>query len=73
MREADFSALLLVVEGETKEVRYLGGGRVAIRLKPKIYSFTANRCGVVEGSGMLHYQATRIFDQVLRHSGIPAA
>lgn len=70
---AQFKELPLVVEGESKEVRYAGSGMVVIRLKPTIYSFTANRCGVVEGSDLLRLRATKIFLEVLRKAGVEHA
>jgi phosphoribosylaminoimidazole-succinocarboxamide synthase len=66
----EFGRLPLVIEGESKEVRYAGGGRVVIRFKPTIYSFTANRCGVVPGSDVLRLRATRVFVDVLRRAGL---
>jgi non-canonical purine NTP pyrophosphatase (RdgB/HAM1 family) len=69
----EFARLPLVIEGESKEVRYAGGGRVLIRFKPTIYSFTANRCAVVPGSDRLRLRAMRTFLEVLRRAGIPHA
>jgi len=71
-REA-FAALPLVVEGESKEVRYAGNGLVVIRFKPTIYSFTANRAGIVEGSDRLRLRASGLFLEVLREAGVPHA
>lgn len=68
-----FAELPLVIEGESKEVRYAGAGQVVIRFKPTIYSFTANRTGVVEGSDVLRLKASRIFAQVLEEAGIKHA
>jgi len=65
-----FAALPLVIGGESKEVRYAGEGAVVIRFKPTVYSYTANRCGVVEGSDVLRLRASRIFADVLRRAGI---
>jgi phosphoribosylaminoimidazole-succinocarboxamide synthase len=70
LTEEAFRALPLVIEGESKEVRYAGGGEVVIRFKPTIYSFTANRTGVVEGSDRLRLEASRIFAEVLREAGV---
>ena len=64
----EFAALPLVVEGESKEVRYAGAGAVVIRFKPTIYSFTANRCGVV-----LRLRASRVFHEVLARAGVQHA
>lgn len=66
----EFDRLPLVVEGESKEVRYAGGGLVVIRFKPTIYSFTANRAGVVDGSDRLRLRATKVFLEVLRAAEI---
>ncbi len=53
----DFEQLPLVVEGESKEVRYAGNGNVVIRLKPTIYSYTHNRTGTIAGSDTLRLKA----------------
>ena len=71
--EASFLTLPLVIEGESKEVRYAGNGKVVIRFKPTIYSFTANRCGVVEGSDVLRLRASKVFAEVLKKAGISHA
>ena len=71
--QAEFEALPLVVEGESKEVRYAGQGQVVIRFKPTIYSFTANRTGVVPGSDVLRLRASQVFAGVLREAGIDHA
>ncbi len=73
LSDEQFAALPLVVEGESKEVRYAGEGKVVIRFKPTIYSFTANRCGTVAGSGVLRLRASRIFAKVLEDAGIKHA
>lgn len=73
MTPEEFGALPLVIEGESKEVRYLGSGKVAIRFKPTIYSFTSNRCGVVEGSERLRLRACRVFLSELKKAGIKHA
>lgn len=59
--EEQFNRLPLVVEGESKEIRYAGKGKVVIRYKPTIYSFTSNRTGIVEGSDILRLKATKRF------------
>lgn len=65
-----FLKLPLVIEGASKEVRYAGNGQVVIRFKPTIYSFTANRSGIVPGSEILRLRATKRFIEVLRKVGI---
>jgi phosphoribosylaminoimidazole-succinocarboxamide synthase len=69
----DFDHLPLVAEGQSKIVRYLGKGRVAIRLKPMVYSYSANRCEVVPGSDMLRLKASRILVDRLQRHGIDHA
>ncbi len=65
-----FRALPLVIEGESKEVRYAGNGLVIIRFKPTVYSFTHNRCAEIPGSHIPRLEASRIFVEVLRATGI---
>jgi hypothetical protein len=65
-----FKQLPLVIEGESKEVRYAGKGLVVIRFKPTIYSFTQNRCAHVPGSELPRLRASKMFVEVLRKVGI---
>ncbi len=65
-----FKTLPLVIEGESKEVRYLGKGLVVIRFKPTIYSFTENRCAVVPGSHIPRMLASKVFVEILAKAGI---
>lgn len=73
LTQEDFKKLPLVIEGESKEVRYAGSGLVVISFKPTIYSFTANRCGIVEGSNNLRLRASKVFLNVLREGGVKHA
>ncbi len=73
LTEEQFKGLPLVVEGESKEVRYAGQGKVVIRLKPTIYSFTANRAAVVPGSEVMRLRATRVLTTALKMMGVPHA
>jgi phosphoribosylaminoimidazole-succinocarboxamide synthase len=66
----DFKNLPLVIEGESKEVRYSGEGLAVIRFKPTVYSFTENRCAIIPGSHQPRMQASKIFAEALRASGI---
>lgn len=66
----EFKNLPLVVEGESKEIRYAGKGLVIIRFKPTVYSFTANRADIVEGSDLLRLKATKIFLHEFKKAGI---
>jgi non-canonical purine NTP pyrophosphatase (RdgB/HAM1 family) len=69
----DFEQLPKVIEGESKDVRYLGKGLVAIRFKPTVYSFTHNRCDVVPGSDHIRLETSRSFLEVLKRAGIKHA
>ncbi len=73
LTDDEFEALPLVVEGESKIVRDAGDGLAVIRFKPTIYSFTANRTGVVPGSDVLRLRATKIFVDVLREANVSHA
>lgn len=66
----NFKKLPLVIEGESKEIRYAGEGLVVIRFKPTIYSYTENRCATVEGSHRLRMEASKEFVKVLKKAGI---
>lgn len=70
LTDAEFAALPLVIKGESKEVRYVGQGLVVIKFLPTVYSYTANRCGVVEGSDVLRLRATKRFVEVLTKAGL---
>jgi phosphoribosylaminoimidazole-succinocarboxamide synthase len=73
INNSKFEALPLVIEGESKEVRYLGRGKVAIRLKPTIYSYTHNRYSVIPGSETLRLRACKVLVNVLKYAGISHA
>lgn len=77
LTDEDFERLPLVCEGESKIVRDasvpLGRKLAVIKFKPTIYSFTANRAGVVPGSDVLRLQASKVFLDVLRKADIPHA
>lgn len=75
MTDEQFASLPLLKEGESKEVRDAGrtseGKRLCVvKFKPTIYSFTANRTGIVPGSDLLRLRATRVLTAVLRDAGI---
>lgn len=73
LTEEQFKSFPLVIEGESKEVRYIGNGLVVIKFKPTVYSFTANRCGIILGSDVLRLRATKILLDVLNDNGISHA
>jgi len=69
----EFKKLPLVIEGESKEVRYAGQGLVVIRFKPTVYSFTENRCAEVPGSHIPRLRVSKIFAELLKKNGIAHA
>ena len=75
----EFRSLPLVVEGESKEIRYLGfseelNKELAIHyFKPTIYSFSQNRCGIVPTSNIPRVQMTKKMVQLLQMNGIDHA
>jgi phosphoribosylaminoimidazole-succinocarboxamide synthase len=54
----DFESLPLLVEGESKIVRRWTDKLVAVRFKPTVYSFTANRYGEVAGTDVVRLDFT---------------
>lgn len=66
----EFAQMPLVIEGESKEVRYAGEGEVVIRLKPTIYSYTHNRTGEIPGSDMVRLQAIQRLLPCIRELGL---
>lgn len=54
----DFESLPLLVEGESKIVRRWTDKLVAVRFKPTVYSFTANRYGEVAGTDLIRLNFT---------------
>jgi phosphoribosylaminoimidazole-succinocarboxamide synthase len=54
----DFESLPLLVEGESKIVRRWTDKLVAVRFKPTVYSFTANRYGEVAGTDVIRLNFT---------------
>lgn len=65
-----FRTLPLFVEGESKEIRLLNKEIGIIYFKPTIYSFTANRCGIVEGSNIPRINVSKILCELLKQNGI---
>jgi phosphoribosylaminoimidazole-succinocarboxamide synthase len=70
LETGQFKELPLVIEGESKEVRYAGEGQVVIRLKPTIYSYTHNRAGEIPGSEVVRLQTIQRLLPCLRQLGI---
>lgn len=65
-----FKSLPLVIEGESKEIRYLGKGEVAIKLKPTVYSYTYNRTGIIEGSDKARMECIKSTLPEIKKAGI---
>lgn len=65
-----FKTMPLVVEGESKEVRYCGNGEVIIRLKPTVYSYTHNRAGVIPGTDTLRLRAIAALLPIMQNAGV---
>lgn len=70
LTNAQFRALPLVTEGESKEIRYAGNGLVVIRLKPTVYSYTHNRTGIVKGTDVARLRVIKQLLPVLGEAGI---
>ncbi len=70
LTQQQFKALPLVIEGESKEVRYVGDGLVVIKLKPTIYSYTHNRTGRIGGSDTLRLKAIQKILPILKAHNI---
>ena len=73
--DEEFKELPLVTMGESKEIRRLeftidNKPLCLIKLKPTVYSFTANRCGVLEGSDKLRLRTTKVFTDLLKDCGL---
>lgn len=65
-----FRKLPLFVEGESKEIRSLNNEIGIIYFKPTIYSFTANRCGIVNGSNIPRVKVSSVLCEELKKNGI---
>lgn len=63
----------LIAEGESKVVYRTSNGLYAVRLKPSLYSFTANRNDTVPGSEIIRLRISEVLWDVLRKAGISVA
>lgn len=66
-----FDDLPLLVEGDSKIVRCLGEDQVMIRLKPTLFSYSANRAGQVPGTDELRLRISKRLWGVLEAGGVP--
>ena len=64
-----FHTLPIVAEGNSKEVRYMGSGIVAIKLKPTVYSYTHNRAGEIIGTDDLRMRSSKALLEVVAKAG----
>lgn len=69
----EFEKLTPIIKGESKDVRELDEHHVAIRFLPTVYSYTHNRCGVIEGTAELRVRATEILVEHVRNAGVDHA
>jgi phosphoribosylaminoimidazole-succinocarboxamide synthase len=70
MRER-FDSLPLIIEGESKIVRRIDDGMAMVRLKPTLFSYTANRAAVVEGTEYLRLRISALLWKQLAENGVP--
>lgn len=68
---ARFDTLPLIVEGESKVVRRIDDGRAMIMLKPTVFSHSANRAGVVDGTDVLRLRISAVLWKLLADQGVP--
>ncbi len=71
--EEYFKTLPLVAEGWSKEIRYMGNGLVAMKLRPTVYSYTHNRAGDIKGTEKLRIQASEHLVKIVEQAGIKHA
>lgn len=69
MTDAFFEELPTIAEGNSKIVKYLGDGLVAIKLKPTVYSYTHNRAGEIEGTDKLRLKASKALLEIVTKGG----
>lgn len=65
-----FESFPLFCEGESKIVREITQELVIVRLKPTLFSYKANRAGVVAGTDSLRLQISRILWNCLAEAGV---
>lgn len=68
--DARFNELPLLAEGESKILRAVTPKLAIVRLKPTLYSITANRSGVVEGTDSLRLRISERLWRLLEDAGI---
>ena len=68
---AHFDSFPLLVEGESKLVRSIDNKNVMVRLKPTLFSYSANRAGTVEGTDRLRLRISAHLWRILESGGVP--
>ena len=63
----------ILIRGESKEVVRIGQGLVEIRFLPTVYSFSANRSGVIPGTAEIRVRSSQILTGILAKAGISHA
>lgn len=70
---ANFDRLPLLIEGESKIVKQINDELVIITLKPTLFSYSANRTAVVEGSDELRLRISQVLWKELATAGVDIA
>lgn len=65
-----FDDLPLLIEGESKIVKLIDDNLVIIKLKPTLFSYSANRTAIVEGTEELRLKISRILWYELMKGGV---
>lgn len=67
-----FEHLPLLIEGESKIIRIIDDGNVIVRLKPTLFSYSANRAAIVEGTDQLRLRISERLWRMLAAEGVPS-
>jgi phosphoribosylaminoimidazole-succinocarboxamide synthase len=68
-----FDSLPLIVEGESKIIRRIAAGLAMVQLKPTLFSHSANRAAIVEGTERLRLRISAVLWKHLSDHGIPVS
>lgn len=67
-----FDDLPLLIEGESKVIRVIDDQTVIVRLKPTLFSYSANRAATVEGTDWLRLRISERLWRALEIEGVPS-
>lgn len=67
-----FEDLPLLIEGESKVIRVIDDQNVIVRLKPTLFSYSANRAATVEGTDRLRLRISERLWRMLETEGVPS-